>query len=345
MSIFTSPILEINLKALLENYLLLKKLSAGSIAAAVVKNDAYGLGAVEVARVLYEKGECRHFFVAHAFEGAEIAKVVKDAKIYVLQGIGQDSLPFFKKHKLIPVISSPQMLAFWRKNQIKDIKPVINVETGLNRLGFRNDDLQDIDENEFCMVMSHLACADDIKSFMNEKQLSAFKEIREKYFPNLPASLAASDGTFLGKDFQLDMVRLGAAIYGINTTPYRSNKMQAVVRVKAPVLEVADLKKGDFAGYGATFKAKKDMRIAIASIGYGDGIMRSLSNKGRVLGRVSMDNLILDVSDQKGLKVGDFVDILNDEYTLDDMGAEAGTIGYEVLSDIGHGKRFIRKCL
>src|SRR5699024_2026285 len=119
-----------------------------------------------------------------------------------------------------------EMFAWWKENRIEGIKPVIQVETGLNRLGFRETDLEklsDADKNEFSMILSHLACADAKEHFMNQHQLDNFRRLKEKYFPKLPASLSASDGTFLGAEYQWDMVRLGAAMYGINTAPYREN--------------------------------------------------------------------------------------------------------------------------
>ena len=358
MAILTRPILEINLNNLLDNYMQLKALSGRAKAAAVVKDDAYGLGAEIVARKLYNDGGCRHFFVAHGIEGERIRNLVPDAAIYVLQGIGEDSLASFRRARLIPVIGSPEMFAWWKENRIEGIKPVIQIETGLNRLGFRESELEelsDADKSEFSMVLSHLACADAKEHFMNQHQLDNFRRLKEKYFPKLPATLSASDGTFLGADYQWDMVRLGAAMYGINTAPYRENQMKSVVTVKAPVLQIAELPKGDFVGYSATYRATEDRRLAIVSIGYGDGIPRSLSNVGkvffnicgriheaRILGRLSMDNIICDVTEADGLQVGDTAGILTDYYTLDDMGRDAGTIGYEVLSRIGKNTRYMR---
>lgn len=359
MSILTRPILEINLNNLLDNYNQLKALSNHAIASAVVKDDAYGLAADIVAKKLYEDGNCRHFFVAHAIEGQKIRNFVPKASIYVLQGIGEDSLEVFQECKLIPVISSPEQFEFWMQNKIEGIKPIINIETGLNRLGFREPDLEamsDNDRKEFSLVMSHLACGDACEHFMNQHQLDNFHYLKEQFFPDLPASLSASDGTFLGENYQMNMVRLGAAMYGINTAPYRENQMKNVVEVKAPVLQIANLPKGDFVGYSATYRASDDRKIAIVSIGYGDGISRSLSNVGklffnisgkvyesRILGRMSMDNIICDVTDIDNLQVGDLASLISDDYTLDDMGRDAGTISYEILSRIGKNTRYIRK--
>lgn len=361
MSILTRPILEINLDSLVENFQALQKISGKATAAAVVKDDAYGLGAVKVAEVLYKRAKCRHFFVAHAVEGKEIRAVIPDAQIYVLQGMGRDSLTDFEEARLIPVISSKEQLAYWKEHRIPGIKPAINIETGLNRLGFREFDLSELsedDKKEFSLVMSHLACGDAQGHFMNQHQLDMFIFLKETYFPKLPGSLSASDGTFLGEGYLFDMVRLGAAMYGINTAPYRQNQMKNVITVKAPVLQITDLPKGDFVGYSATYRANANRKIAIISIGYGDGIPRSLSNVGkvffnlcdklheaRILGRISMDNIVCDVTDIKNLQVGDMAHLIADFYTLDDMGRDAGTIGYEIISRIGKNNRFIRHYL
>ena len=359
MSFFTSPILEIDLSKLLKNYQILKSLAPQSIPAAVVKDDAYGLGAVEVSRVLYEKAGCRHFFVAHAQEGKKIRPVVPEAKIYVLQGIGKDSLDDMKEASLIPVINSPAQFAFWKQHKISGLKPIIHIETGLNRLGFLPEELENLSEEDrksFSLVMSHLACADESGHFMNTRQHDEFVRLKKLYFPNIPASLSASDGVFLGQEFHFDMVRLGAAMYGINTAPYRPNRMANLITLKAPVLQVKKLKEGEYVGYSATYRAISDKKIAIASIGYGDGLPRSLSNvgkvwfckqknreEGQIIGRVSMDNLICDVSQMSEIKEGDYLHIIDDKYTLDDIAKDAQTIAYEVISRIGKNPRIIRK--
>lgn len=359
MSILTRPILEINLNRLVENYKLLQKLAPDSIPAAVIKDDAYGLDAKVVAKALYEKAQCHCFFVAHAIEGERIKEFVPNATIYVLQGIGEDNLEIFQNLRLIPVISSPEMFEYWKANRIEGIKPVIHIETGLNRLGFREKELEAMSPEElreFGLVMSHLACGDEKDHFMNKHQLDNFLRLKATYFPKLPASLSASDGVFLGTEFQQDIVRLGAAMYGINTAPYRENQMANVISIKAPVLQIEDLCVGDFVGYSATYRANSPRKIAIISIGYGDGLPRSLSNVGkvffktlgklseaRIIGRISMDNIICDVTNIEGLKVGDMAFMLDDFYTLDDMGRDAGTISYEIVSRVGKNTRFIRK--
>ena len=420
MSIYTTPVLNINLKKLIDNYKQLMTMSTPAIPAAVVKDDAYGIGAKIVTQTLYNRTHCRHFFVAHAKEGADIRPYAPDATIYVLQGIGADTLSLFDRHNLVPVISSPEMLKFWQQYKLPNIKPAIQIETGLNRLGFRREELEElfntptqeadndsalahpqlktesdsfatggikydagsefatavyekgyikeqihnhdyalahphIKENDFSLVISHLSCADEQSHFMNYRQLENFIELKNKYFPNTMCSLSASDGVFLSTEFHFDMVRLGAAMYGINTAPYRENEMQNIIELKAPILQIANTQKGDFIGYSATYKCSKPMKIAIVSIGYGDGVPRSLSNKGKVLfyehgtahlcpilGRVSMDNIICDVSSLQSIKVGDYGTIINNDYTVDDVAKDADTIAYELISRIGKNQRILK---
>ena len=124
--IFTQPVLKIDLNRLIDNYKTLSEIIAPATPSAVVKDDAYGLGATEVAKALYERANCRNFWVAHALEGARIAEFVPEANIFVLQGIGADSWDLFNEHQLIPVIGSPQMLAFWKSKPIEGIEPVIS---------------------------------------------------------------------------------------------------------------------------------------------------------------------------------------------------------------------------
>lgn len=372
MPIYTQPRMCIHLNRLAENYHALKKTVPFAVSAAVVKNDAYGLGAIAVARRLYQEG-CRHFFVAHAFEGAQIRPHVERSDIFVLQGCGADSVDAFKAAHLTPVISTAKQLRFWQQNATPDIRPIVQVETGLNRLGLGLSEVSALtieQKKSFSYVLSHLACADEPNHLMNERQRSAFEAVKT-FFPDTPATLSATDGAFLGKNYHFDMVRFGAGLYGLNpfhpvllghvwqgqkTSPKNTGGQQgitlkAVMCVSAPILRIADLKKGEYVGYGATFQAPKNMKIATVSIGYGDGLPRSLSNTGCVrinehlapiVGRVSMDNIMCDVSDVTAVQEGDYAAVLDDVYTADDMAAHAGTIGYEILSNLGKGVRFCK---
>ncbi len=357
MPIYTQPRMCIHLNRLAENYHALKKTVPSAISAAVVKNDAYGLGAIAVARRLYIEG-CRYFFVAHAFEGAQIRPHVENSDIYVLQGCGADSVDVFKAAHLTPVISTVKQLRFWQQNAFDDIRPIVQVETGLNRLGLKLSEVSALtveQKKSFSFVLSHLACADEPAHLMNERQRATFEAVKT-FFPDTPATLSATDGAFLGQNYHFDMVRFGAGLYGLNpfhpvSSQFQGLTLKPVMYVSAPILRIADLKKGEYVGYGATFQASENMKIATVSIGYGDGLPRSLSNTGCVrinehlapiVGRVSMDNIMCDVSDVDAVQEGDYAAVLDDVYTADDIAAYAGTIGYEILSNLGKGVRFCK---
>jgi len=349
--LLTRPILRINLQALKANYNLLSKIAKNATCSAVVKNNAYGLGAVEISKLLYNEG-CRNFWVAHAHEGEEIRSVVKDSNIYVLQGVGDDSIDLFRKNNLIPVISTKEQFIFWKS----ELKPyIIHIDTGLNRYGIRENDIEFIlshkkELSHLKMIISHLACADDIGHFMNKYQHDNFERISGK-FTGVKRGLSASDGLFLGDKFTYDYIRAGAALYGINTAPYRENQMKPVVTIEAPVVQTEILPLGAYAGYGITYRAHQEKKIAVISIGYGDGIPCSLKNIGkiwfkdnfaklyesRVIGRISMDLTICDITQiPEGIvKIGCMASLINEHYTVDDMGRDAGTIGYEILSRLG----------
>ncbi len=350
MTILTGSTMTVSLKNLADNYNTLKK-QTKSRAAAVVKTNAYGLGAEQVVRRLVREG-CNAFFVAHATEGKTVRQAAPEADIYVLQGIGADSVDDFTVYGLTPVIANPDMWRFFKNVGITGVRPIIQVETGLNRLGFHMDDIAGLtadERQEFSYILSHLACADEQSHFMNTRQQSAFEEMRKQF--DIPATLAASDGAFLGEAFHYDMVRFGAGLYGLNTVQGQTTTLKPTLYVSAPVLQISDVSVGEYVGYGATYSVKTPQKIAVVSIGYGDGLPRSLSNKGRVringveapiVGRLSMDNIMCDVTHIPSVQVGDFAHILDDVYRADDMAQDAGTIGYEILTSLGKGFRFCK---
>ena len=353
------PKLYIDLNAIAHNYELCKNFAQNTKIAAVVKNNAYGLGAIKVTQKLYKEQNCRCFFVAYATEGAAIRPIAPKADIYLLNGFDKKDASLIEKFALTPVLSSLEQYKEWIKADVSTIKPALQIESGLHRLGVSYEQaltLSDAQRNQFGLILSHLACADEQNNLFNEqqrKELNRFKSL----FPNALFSLAASDGMGLGQDFHFDIVRAGAFLYGLKVCPPLIKEQRQVVQAKVSVLQSKQLQVGDTAGYNQTFKAKRPTTILALSIGYADGLLRSLSNKGCVLfyhknqwlkapiiGRVSMDITLCDVTDlpQKIQRVKAAY-ILNDVYTLDDMGKDAGTIGYEVLSLIGNGSRWQRE--
>jgi alanine racemase len=200
------------------------------------------------------------------------------------------------------------------------------------------------------LVMSHLACAESLNHPLNSRQLASFREIAG-VFSGVPASLSNSSGIFLGAPFQFDLVRPGAALYGVNPTPEADNPMRGVVELKARVVQIRDVERGESVGYGATWTTRRPTRLAIVSAGYADGYLRAgSSNDGTrgaevivagkrcpVAGRISMDLMAIDITDleKSAVRRGHMVTLIGDGMPVDELAHYLGTIGYEVLTSLG----------
>lgn len=341
------------------NWRALAKRVAPAGCAAVVKADAYGLGAARIIPALYQAG-CRNFFVATLGEAVAARASAPGATIYVLDGILPGSVSDLAAIGARPVMTSLEEARAW-STLARDDAPAppaaLHVDTGLNRLGMSEARLDAlladkdlVDRLDIALVMSHLACADDAKHPMNAEQLATFRT-RCARLPKARASLAASDGLMLGKDYHFDLVRPGYALYGGQATPQRICPVGPVVRVSARILQVEDVQAGARIGYSATYRAQAPRRIATIAAGYADGIFRHasasdgeqngmVSIRGRlapVVGRVSMDLITVDISDlgDPAPQRGDFVDLIGPDLPLEAVGLNARTIGYEVLTRIG----------
>jgi alanine racemase len=200
------------------------------------------------------------------------------------------------------------------------------------------------------LVMSHLVSAEQLNSSLNAKQLTTFREIAS-LFSGVPASLSNSSGIFLGAQFQFDVVRPGAALYGVNPTPEADNPMRPVVELKARIVQIRNIERGETVGYGGTWTARRPTRLAIVSAGYADGYFRAASaNDGTrgaevvvagkrcpVAGRISMDLMAVDVTDlpANAARRGHMATLLGEGITVDELAHHFGTIGYEVLTSLG----------
>ncbi|HMB76718.1 MAG TPA: alanine racemase [Kiloniellaceae bacterium] len=358
-----SGVLTVDLAAIVENHRRLHMTSKLRSAAAVVKADAYGLGAERVGPALARAG-VRSFFVATLEEGLDLRAALDAAvpacSIYVLGGPLPGSEPLFEEHKLMPVINSLGQLETWRRyNKAREqvLPAALHVDTGLSRMGFPRQEVEKLAEYPALLdgtlpllIVSHLVAAEEPAHPMNRLQLEAFRAAL-KLLPSTSASLANSSGIFLGDDYHFNMVRCGAALYGVNPTPGQPNPMTQVVQLKARILQTRWIDAPQSVGYGASHKVSRPTRIATVSAGYADGLFRSLSNRGKVwaagrevpvVGRVSMDFLTIDITDlePEAVGAGDFVEILGPNRDIDALAAEAGTIGYEMLTDLG--KRYHR---
>jgi alanine racemase len=357
-STFEAARLTVRLGAIVANYRTYRRMTGPASVAAVVKADAYGMGAVQVAPALTQAG-CDSFFVARLEEGVALRALAPHARIFVLDGAQADSVPALIRHSLTPVMNSLAQIAAWSAAAgagAGALDAVLHVDTGMNRLGLPRDELAILSAEHgkrlaglnLVLVMSHLACGDEPGSKMNEQQLSRFRQALAM-LPPAPASLAASHGAMLSPDYHFDLVRPGVALYGANPQSKEGtsggalpNLMETAAVLSARVLQLRRIDLGESVGYAATFHAKRPSMIATIALGYADGIPRALSNKGQaairgarvpVVGRVSMDLMTLDVSDlAEPPQLGEAVEIMGDTITLGEVAARAGTNEYEILT-------------
>ncbi len=350
--------LTVDLGAIRDNYRLLAGMSKGACAA-VMKADAYGLGMEQVAPALALEG-CRVFFTAHLQEAIALRQLVPEhCVIYVLHGPPPGTAKDFFQYDLTPVLNEPGQLQEWRRLAHKlgrELPAAFQLDTGMSRMGFAPADLSalgDLAGVRPALVMSHLACADEPDHPMNEAQRRRFDSLRG-LLPGVPASLANSSGVFLGPGYHYDLLRPGAALYGINPQNGRPTPLRQAVSLHARVVQVRSVCEGDVVGYGAHHVCAGERRIATVSVGYADGWQRSLSGRGQaavdgvivpIVGRVSMDSMGLDVTgiDPERVVPGAEVELMGPTLPVDDVAALAGTIGYEVLTRLG--SRFHRRYL
>jgi alanine racemase len=302
--------------------------------------------------------------VAHLAEGAAIRPLLPaDAAVYVLNGLPPGAEPDCAALSLTPVLNSLAQASAWAALAARlgrRLPAALQIDSGMARLGLPADELARLaldrrllDGVDLALVMSHLACADDPAHPANEAQRARFEAARA-LLPDAPASLANSSGLFLGPAFRFGLARPGAALYGVNPTPGLPNPMRPVVRLQARVIQTRPVAAGEAVGYGWSWRAPAATRIATVSVGYADGWLRSLSNRGTAFlgdvalpfaGRVSMDSVTLDVGalPDGALPPGALVDLLGPAQDVDAVAAAAGTIGYEILTSLGarYARRYV----
>ncbi len=341
-------VLEIDLGAVAANWRFLAERAAPATCAAVVKANGFGLGAGPVARALAAAG-VRLFFVATLDEGIKLRAAVEDKpRIAVLNGPFPGTAAGFIAHDLIPVLNHPGQIETWFE-QGRGRPAILHVDTGMARLGLTPREFAALIDDQpriaWRAVISHLACADEPEHPLNERQHARFAKMAAR-FAGLPASLAASSGLFLGPAYHFNLVRPGAALFGVNPLPGRPNKLRQVVRLTALIIQTREIDSGESVGYGAAHVMEAPGRIATAAVGYADGWLRALSRRGcgfiggkrvPLLGRVSMDLCAFDVSAVPPAlaRPGMAIELLGPGYGVDDVAADAGTIGYEILTALG----------
>lgn len=351
-------VLEIDLAAIRANWRTLAGRTHGACAA-VVKADAYGLGAAVVARALHAEG-ARTFFVAHLDEALSLQSALPVAtEILVLNGLPPGAEWDCAAAGIVPVLNSLEQVKAWTDLAARRERPLpaaMQIDTGMSRMGLTENELDSLAADpkrltglNLRLVMSHLACAERQGHEMNQAQLARFEAAR-RALPPAPASLANSSGIFLGTDFHFDLARPGAALYGLAPVAGKANPMRPVVRLRGRIVQVRDISAGARVGYGASWTAARPSRIATVSVGYADGYLRSLSHRATahvgdkavpLIGIVSMDSMTLDVTDTPQAVAGGFVDLIGPHVSMDDVASAAGTIGYEVLTSLGN--RYARR--
>ena len=343
--------LTIDLKAIADNWRSLQSRLKPTECGAVLKADAYGLGADKIAPVLYEAG-CRTFFVAYAFEGAALRPYVGDSKIYLLHGAWEGTEQLCADNALIPVLGTLRQFEAWEAYAEKTGKTQtvgLHIDTGMTRFGLTRKNVAD-----FCakppknlkidLIVSHLACADDPENPKSAEQLALFEKesstVEKALGYPVKKSLSATDGCRLDDPaFRFDVARPGIALY------------DNAVRLDARILQKADAEAGQTVGYGATFAVDKPMRFATLGIGYADGFARAQFNRGHVficgekrpvVGKVSMDLTVADVTGIpfEALRDAETAEIFGEHISLKEYAAAAGTIDYEALTSLG--RRFHR---
>jgi alanine racemase len=358
--------LTVNLDAVAANYLLLKEKARGAVCAAVVKADAYGLGLAPIARRLAKEG-CDHFFVAQLEEAialrTALSDLADDASVFVLNGLLAGAEEEYDSHRLVPVLNSLEEINAWSAHagaRETVLPAILQFDTGMSRLGLTDAETDIVARNPECLtgidvgyVMSHLACAGSRTHPMNEEQRLHFDE-KLRSFSGAKATLANSSGIFLGGQFHYHLVRPGAAIYGLTPISNESNPMSQVIDLKGKIIKTRVIDTGQVVGYGATHRVTRRSRIATVAVGYSDGYLRSLGNRGcghlgeysvPVVGRVSMDLTTFDVTEipEQVCQPGMEISLINETYTADDVATAANTIGYEILTSLGH--RYFRNYL
>ncbi|MDZ7601445.1 MAG: alanine racemase [Hoeflea sp.] len=357
--------LTVDLAALAANWVTMRDLSGQARCGAAVKADAYGTGADQAAPRLLREG-CRDFFVADATEGARLSPLLPGARIYVLNGVFEGSFATILAHDLIPVINSPEQAAFWLANAGRRAY-ALQIDTGMNRLGLTPEQAVAQAQDggpQPCLVMSHLACADDPGHALNAHQIKIFEGLAA-CFPGIEASLANSGGIHLGASAHHQLTRPGIALYGGEPVNGVENRMRPVVTAEARVLVVRHAKAGQSVSYGAAHVLARDSRIAVCGVGYADGFHRAGSGAGvplrravaegafgaingvrvPVIGKITMDLTMFDLTDlpDGAVRPGDWIELMGPTINVEEAATAAGTISYELLTSLGrrYGRSYV----
>ena len=352
---------EIDLDALVHNFNTARNFTGGDILA-VIKADAYGHGATTVAKAL-PKRYAKFFAVASVDEAVELRLAGIDKTIIILGYTPPAYSYILKQYDLIQTVHS---LSYARElsSHAKANKCTYNchlkIDTGMSRIGFSwredaKDDLLEclaLENLNFDGIYTHFAASDrsgDKKGNFTKTQFNRFTYVcdflEQNGFTFKHKHCCNSAGIMLEKDMHFNMTRLGIMLYGLKPDADLEMMLdiKPVMTLKTLVTQVKTIKKGDVVSYGRTFKAKKDMKVATLCVGYADGYPRALSNKGevlihgkraKILGRVCMDQVVIDVTHIDNVKAEDEVILFGNDLSVCEVAKKCGTINYEIVCGI-----------
>lgn len=334
---------------------LTKRLSDGGKLAAVLKADAYGLGALPIAKRLREDG-CQHFFMATIDEAIALRKLFGHSQVLiaVLCGVlSSVEAEACVQYMLTPVINNDFQLNVWQEHATKKkakLPAILHIDTGIQRLGFpinKIDQLlqKDLSNLHIVTVMSHFHSSDTPENTSHRKQLERVREL-PSLFPNIPLSFNNSAG-ILFQHIHSDLSRAGRVLFGISPTDENVPELDPIMSLYATILQLHDIDTPSTVGYGATYEAMPGTRLATISIGYGDGYLRRMSNRGftaiggaraPIVGRISMDVTMVDVTHvpERYLYPGAKVEIVGPHCPVNDVAAHGDTLGIELLTRVGN---------
>jgi alanine racemase len=341
----------INLSAIKENYLYAKSLAPSSKAIAIIKADAYGHGAIEVAKELNEVADA--YGVACIEEAIELINSgIDKTPILLLEGVFEKSeLAFVEKHSLIVTVCNSIQLQWLLDADLNEpIDVFVKYDSGMGRLGFQDDSfiqainlLEKSNNIGEITLMTHFSSADDLSSTLTTKQISNFDNTL--YAKKYPVSLANSAAILKWSDSHRDYVRPGIMLYGSSPFPeikYQKNLIPAMT-LSSVLISIKNLKKGQGIGYGSRFICPYDMQIGVVAIGYADGYPRSAIDgtpvfingvKSKIAGRVSMDMITIDLTGIPNPQISDRVELFGENVSVDEVAKYCNTISYEILSKI-----------
>ena len=341
----------INLSAIKENYLYAKSLAPSSKAIAIIKADAYGHGAIKVAKELNEVADA--YGVACIEEAIELINSgIDKTPILLLEGVFEKSeLAFVEKHSLIVTVCNSIQLQWLLDADLNEpIDVFVKYDSGMGRLGFQDDSfiqainlLEKSNNIGEITLMTHFSSADDLSSTLTTKQISNFDNTL--YAKKYPVSLANSAAILKWSDSHRDYVRPGIMLYGSSPFPeikYQKNLIPAMT-LSSVLISIKNLKKGQGIGYGSRFICPYDMQIGVVAIGYADGYPRSAIDgtpvfingvKSKIAGRVSMDMITIDLTGIPNPEIGDCVELFGENISVDEVAKYCNTISYEIFTKI-----------